>query len=241
MNQSLIFPKFGSVAYAQKKNSDQIHFLHIGKCAGTQIKNIINQINEMTKKKNIIAYGHDTFLFDLPKNSRYFFSIRDPINRFVSGFYSRKRKGQPRLYAEWTADEEYAFKIFEDANDLAESLYDAGVVGAQALSAIMSIRHTARHQVEWFSRTGAFLTLNPPIWIVRQEKFNDELNVCLERAGYQHMIDQIKIEYDPVNMHSNNYKGVPELSEKAKSNLINWYSRDFEFYKMCVNWMSKTV
>ena len=37
--------------------------------------------------------------------------------------------------------------------------------------------------------------------------------------------------------HLNEYEGVTSLSEKSKLNLMNWYSQDIEFYKLCENWI----
>lgn len=77
-----------------------IAFLHIGKTAGTQIQHITQQLKSYGL--NIIKCNHDIKLKNLKNNIPYFFSIRKPSSRFKSGFYSRKRKGQPRIYSEWT-------------------------------------------------------------------------------------------------------------------------------------------
>jgi len=79
---------------------DDIHFLHIGKCAGTQILSITKQVNAKTSGRKIRKHGHDVFLRHLPEEADFFFSIRDPTSRFRSGFYSRKRKGPPRHFSE---------------------------------------------------------------------------------------------------------------------------------------------
>ncbi len=53
------------------------------------------------------------------------FFLRDPIKRYLSGFYSRQRKGLPHKFYEWTADEEIAFGNFSDPDQLAQSLSSA--------------------------------------------------------------------------------------------------------------------
>ena len=140
------------------QNSNSIQFLHIGKCAGSQMGSIIKQINKMSGRHEIAKNDHDTLLRDIPKDARYFFSIRNPISRFYSGFCSRKRKGQPRRYSEWTVFDEFAFTEFEEANDLAEALFSGGALERKAAAAIKSIRHTAQNQFDWFYCCGASWT-----------------------------------------------------------------------------------
>jgi hypothetical protein len=96
-----------------KRSKIKLIFLHIGKNAGTQILHLANQLQHDGIVINKMP--HRSKLRDIDENDQYFFSIRDPISRFKSGFYSRKRKGQPRIYSEWTPHEAAAFKSFEHA------------------------------------------------------------------------------------------------------------------------------
>jgi len=215
-----------------------IIFLHIGKCAGTQIAQIARQIAERAEQVKIVKMNHDVYLTDLKKIPQYFFSIRDPLSRFRSGFYSRKRKGAPRIYSEWSDHEAVAFHDFEHANDLAESLFEEGELGKKAFAAIKSIRHTSQDLTDWFCQRGNFLELYPPIWIIRQEHFKDDLSVFLDRSQVGLTTDDILISPDHNSAHSNDYRGLPILSAKAKRKLKIWYAQDVEFYRICEQWMS---
>jgi hypothetical protein len=201
--------------------SDTIHFLHIGKTAGTQIREVLGS--------RILSHGHDVTLAELPARCRYFFSIRQPESRFVSGFYSRKRQGQPRYFFPWSTEEQRAFSEFEHANDLAEALYER----PEALEAITSIRHTAQHQIDWFVRHGQIFDLHPPVWIVRQEQFEVDFDEFCRRAGLG------RVPLPPSRSHANDYSTVPPLSAKASKNLRRWYSRDLAFYEACEQWMAR--
>ncbi len=213
-----------------------IHFLHIGKCAGTQIKSVISQINSNHGSQLIFAHPHRITLGMLPQNAPFFFSIRNPTSRFLSGFYSRKRKGFPRYNIEWTKYEAYAFSVFEHANELAEALFSDGTLGQQAIAAMGSIGHVSQNQLNWFVRFGSFLTVRPPIWIIRQEHFGRDLNNFLIRA---HLGDLApKIILDPKNQHANDYEKVPKLSTKAQENLRQWYIQDVKFYELCETWLA---
>ncbi len=211
-----------------------VYFLHIGKTAGTQIIHVIEQVNSGNAAYFLIAPGHGRKLLTLPDAAPYFFSIRRPESRFRSAFYSRKRKGLPRHPVEWTPDEERAFTRFEHANDLAEALFAEGDDGHQAFLAMKSISHVSMNQADWFDRSGYFLERRPPIWIVRQEAFDADLAVLLDRLGHE---GGVEITRDPASAHINSYKGIPPLSEKARENLRAWYAQDYELYRQCEAWI----
>lgn len=213
-----------------------IAFLHIGKNAGTQITHLAQQIEKAVGVK-IINCGHEVKLHMLPEQAVYFFSIRNPVSRFQSGFYSRKRKGQPRIFNEWTEFEHLAFSRFEHANDLAECLFTEGQDGLDAAQAIESISHTSRHQIDWFQRTGHFLSIHPPLWIIRQEHFDEDFSDFLIKSKINLSYQQLKVSDDAITTHKNNYAETPALTELAISNLKRWYARDFVFYELCESWM----
>jgi hypothetical protein len=211
-----------------------VHFLHIGKCAGTQIKALAEKINATNSAVSITTHPHGIFLRNLPPNAEYFFSIRSPETRFLSGFYSRKRKGQPRYLVEWSANEKEAFGIFQDANDLAEALFAEGAEGANAFAAIMSIEHLALAQADYFRSAGFFLSKRPPLSIVRQEHFEEDIAVLYGRLG---LASFPSVDHDPVAAHRNDYSGVKPLSEKALENISRWYAKDYELYRRCCEWL----
>ena len=221
------------------KEDEPVHFLHIGKCAGTQIGHAIGKLNERRAKMVVKKNEHDTYLRDIPASARYFFSIRDPIARFRSGFYSRQRKGQPRYYYEWTSGEAQAFADFAHANDLAEALFENGELGSQAFRAIRSIRHTAQNQVDWFGMSGDFLERRPPLWIVRQEHFEADMLRLSKRMGEKLEVLTKASSQDPNASHSNDYSGVPDFTSKAIENLRRWYAQDLVFYDQCESWIER--
>lgn len=219
---------------ARSKGRQRIHFLHIGKNAGTQMKGIAKQVNATSKKVAIVKHGHDVFLKDIPADEAYAFSIRDPLSRFRSGFYSRKRKGQPKTYNEWNAYEAEAFATFDHANDLAEALFAEGDLGLRAFGAMKTIRHTAQNQSDWFYCCGNFLTVRPPVWIIRQKHFDTDVQDFARRAGLD---VTFALSDAPERAHRNDYSDIPPLSDKAVENLRRWYVQDFEFLRACETWL----
>lgn len=220
------------VALADRRGA--LHFLHLGKNAGTQIKSVAAHVNATSTTLRIIPHPHDTALRDLPADASYFFSIRMPDARFRSGFYSRKRKGLPRLFKDWTPHEAKAFADFPEANDLAESLFEEGPAGLKAMTAMKSISHCSMDQIGWFDRRGSFLLLHPPVGIVRQEMFDADMALLAQAAGFA-----LPGHLDPEGRaaHRNDYAATPPLSEKARRNLRDWYRQDFEFYARCEDWI----
>lgn len=213
---------------------ERIHFLHIGKNAGTQIAYVISQVNERAGNCRIVKHGHRVRLRDLPPRERYFFSIRSPDTRFVSAFYSRKRKGQPRRYSEWSDEEARAFAEFAHANDLAESLFAPGGAGRNAMCAIKSISHCSMNQIDWFDCCGYALELRPPVAILRQEQLAGDLAKLHDALA---ITVELRLSEDAAESHRTDYSETPPLSERARENLYRWYAQDFEFYARCVGWI----
>ncbi|WP_137679368.1 hypothetical protein [Aurantiacibacter suaedae] len=207
--------------------ADAFHFLHIGKAAGSQIKRLAKQHSD-----KIVVHKHDVYLKDIPRDAPYFFSIRDPISRFYSGFYSRKRKGQPVYDVPWSDFEKVAFRDFPHANDLAEALFDPSDRGTAATQAMISIRHTGQNLVNWFFLQGNLLEVRPPMWIIRQERFDEDYDRFLKIAQLEKPSDE-----PASRLHANNYDEAPPLSEKAKRNLRQWFTQDYAFYRLCETWL----
>ena len=215
-----------------------VHYLHVGKAAGTQIKHVIEQVNQPRLAGKLVAHNHEIGLADLPHDDDYFFSTQDPATRFKSGFYSRLRKGQPRIYVEWSEHERLAFEQFPHANDLAESLFLTGQKGQNATAAIRSIRLCSRNLVDWFKFCGNLFEVRPPIWIIRQENFSADLDIFLKRIGHDGPLDLVTGE---TASHANDYDDIPNLSDTAKTNLHRWYAQDYEFLEMCEAWMDENI
>ena len=213
-----------------------LDFMHIGKCAGNQIESLLTQISNQSDF-TFTFHQHEIKLRHLDSAVPYFFSIRNPISRFFSGFYSRKRKGQPKFYNPWTSHEEKSFQYFPHANNLAESLFDHDLEGRLARNAITTIGHLRNHQIDWFEGQGEFLDLHPPVGIIRVEHFDRDLDKLLSKLDLDFSNNEIIISNNPIVMHKNDYSNAEPLSKKAKENLQQWYLRDFFFYATCEDWI----
>lgn len=218
----------------------KVHFLHIAKNAGSQTQEICERVRSQSDAIEFIFEGHRFEPRKIIRKKEYFFSVRNPVTRFKSGFYSRKRKGRPRYDREWSKFETQAFECFEHANDLAESLFRPDKIGEQATASILSILHTAQNQSAYFASSGHFLEQCPPLAVIRVEKFEKDISKFLKGLGLGvEILERVMPTAHDSAVHRNNYADIPELSEKAIRNLERWYAQDIAFYDMCSAWIER--
>ena len=211
-----------------------VHFLHVGKCGGTAVKDLAERVNQLPSGPRIAAHGHSTKLKDLPPDAPYFFAVRDPVTRFYSAFYMRKQKEQPRLYREWSDAERDAYEHFPEANDLAENLFAETPLGGQAFAAMQSIGHMT-YQHSWFN-IREILEKRPPLTILRQECLAQDVVHLLQILGVS---TSLGLPEDNTRAHRNDYSNIPRPSDAAITNLKRWYAVDIEYYRILNEWVEK--
>lgn len=208
------------------------HFLHIDKTGGSALSDIL--IPLVSRGYNLAFHGHDFKLTNLPEGEQFYFGIRNPITRYISGFYSRQRKGQPRNNHEWSRVEKLCFKWFRSPNELAESLYSKNpITRLKALLSIKSVRHINKGYDYWFKDPNYFLKRKYDVlFILRQEL----LDIDFENLKKYLRIDDVRIDLpkDDISKHKNPNHLSYELSEKAMLNLNKWYKKDFELYNVFI-------
>jgi|TARA_R100000479_G_scaffold33554_3_gene14213 hypothetical protein len=210
-----------------KKEPLNVHLLHIGKTGGTSLIKTFE--NYQTKKYKFIAHTHNYTFKDVPKNEKVVFFLRAPHDRFVSGFFSRKRKGQPTYNVPYNAEEEWAFKIFETPNTLAEALSDDDKqMREMAKRAMYGIRHVNTHFSDWLvSRDYLQLRRKNIFYIGFQETFDSDLKALFRKLTKSEFKDTVK------HIHKNSANSI-RLSEEGIQNLSDWYKSDFDLYDYCV-------
>ena len=204
----------------------RLHFLHPGKTGGTAIKAALQPV-ATRGLFDIELHQHSTRLQDVPAGEPFFFSVRDPITRFVSGFYSRQRQGRPRMFKPWSDGEARAFARFATANQLAERVFD----DPHAAEAMRDIGHVNRSYWSWFGDEAAFLARTDDLYcIVRQSRLEDDFRALAIRLQVG---SDVVLPADPVLAHRNPQDVDRRLSNLAKANLLRWYARDCAFVELC--------
>jgi len=212
-----------------------VHYLHIGKCGGTAVKDLAGRVNQLRAGLRIVAHGHSVKLKDLPPDAPYFFAIRNPVTRFYSAFYMRKRNEAPRLFREWSEGERAAYERFPEANDLAESLFGGMPLAGHAFAAMRSIGHMT-YQHLWFD-IGDLLKRRPPVGILRQEKLAEDVAALLRTLG---IASEVSLPENPTRARRNDYSSTPPPSAKAIENLERWYAADIEYYRLLNDWIESS-
>ncbi len=100
----------------------------------------------------LVPHRHEDCLSVIPEADYYFFCVRDPIERYVSGFVSRQREGLPTYHNVWSKDEAKAFLRFDSPDALAVSLSAGGTEQREAEAAMGTIQHLRTSFWDWFGR-----------------------------------------------------------------------------------------
>lgn len=218
---------------AKSQNKTIVHFIHIGKTGGTAIRTALKNHNKPFINNKYIIFSHPHFvgLQHAWKGEKVFFFIRNPIDRFVSGFYSRKRKGMPHLYNEWTTGEAKAFNEFSTPNELAVSLTSENqVIRNSAYDAMRSIGHLRTSYWDWFKNEACLENHFDDIIFVGSQK-----NLNTDFESLKKLLDipeSYKLPTDKVNQHKNPENADKHLTNKAIENLQWWYKKDIYFLSL---------
>lgn len=234
---------------SQKK---RLHYLHIGKTGGSAIKHAFEHslnllqyggrnirgtsiVSHQDIKYAIHLHPHNITFRDIPEDEKIIFFLRDPASRFVSSFYSRKRKGAPRYHFEWPPDEAIAFARFSTANELANSLNADDTETAEAAAkAMRSIFHVNTSFWDWFENKEYFLSRKEDIFFIG---FQESLNADFERLKKKLELPKtlpIDLPSGEVEAHRGQHSEADRfLEENAVNNLKQWYAEDYDFIKVC--------
>jgi hypothetical protein len=211
-----------------KTRALRVHFFHIGKTGGNTIKEVISHSNNRQFKVQFEYHPHNHLLAEISLGEAYLVAVRHPVERFVSGFYSRKREGRPKNNAPHSAGESEAFQIFPHASDLAEALTSKSAITRKAArAAFSSIRHVNTEQRMWFGGNLDFLSTHPPVGILRTQHLSSDLRKFFRGIGIPGPV----IASTPLRRHENPKGEQIPLTKSAKNNLLAHYRMDVAFYE----------
>ena len=87
----------------------------------------------------LVLHGHRAHLDGIPVGEKFFYSVRDPIDRYVSGFLSRNAKADRAHYRPWTEGEATAFSLFDSPEALGAALSAEDGVAARRRGACHAV------------------------------------------------------------------------------------------------------
>ena len=226
--------RFGESLAAGRHRSrgrQSVHFLHIGKTGGSAVKFALRD-DLLTPRYAIRLHRHGRKLNDVPTGQKVIFFLREPISRYVSGFYSRRREGRPKTFVPWSEAEKAAFEHFDSANALAEAISssDEGE-RRRAHEAMSSIQHVRSSYRDWFISEEYFLRRSDDILFVGfQESLSDDFARLKSTLA---LPETVRLPTDDVHAHRNPSGIDTSLSATARQNLGAWYRADVEFLSLC--------
>jgi hypothetical protein len=209
----------------------KIHFLHIGKTGGSAVTYVLKK-NLSTGRFSILIHSHKTSFRDIPAGEKIIFFLRDPISRFVSGFYSRQRQGQPRYLSPWSPEEKAIFERFETPDQLGKALSSAHEEDKEmAQFAMKNISHVNESYLERIGDPAYCRARQADIFFVGfQEQLDDDFSALKRKLKLPR---DARLPVDDVHAHKSPEGLDRELSEEAVRNLREWYRDDYEFIDFC--------
>jgi hypothetical protein len=209
-----------------------VHFLHVRKAGGSAVKNALSTIAVEEQGVHFELHPHRFSLRDVPVGDKAFFFLRDPLTRFVSGFWSRYRMGRPKNDIPWTWQESQAFELFHTPNALARALSaDTPELRSKAVKAMRGIRHVNSSYSDWLISAEYLEKRRDDILMVgRLESLNNDFERLKSLLNLQ---CDLALPRDGVKAHRSPGGEDKHLDAEAERNIREWYAADYEFIELC--------
>jgi hypothetical protein len=207
-----------------------IHLLHVRKTGGTVLWHGL-AAHARTDRYSIVHHPHATLLRHVPPGELAVFILRDPITRFVSGFYCRQREGRPRYDSPWKAGERLAFAQFASPNELARSLSSPRRAEREAAWAAMGTIQHLSSTLTWLESEEYLRSrLGDLFYIGFQKTLNEDFERLKEKLG---LPAELTLTDDEIEAHRNPAHLDYHLDERAVANLRAWYEADQRILDYC--------
>lgn len=205
--------------------------LHIGKTGGSFLRSVLHH-NKPRWTADIRLGRHgatrENTLERFGKHREFAFLIRNPVDRFVSAFYSRLREGRPTYNSNWSSEEAIAYLWFEEAEELALALNgkDQRLYSA-ARFAMRHVQHLARDYRCY---------LGSPLGLLAER---DRIRVCVDVSDLTERLPQVmarlgvrEFEMPPAPKRHEDPIKRPPLSHAAEAALREYWMEEFELYEV---------
>lgn len=206
-----------------------VHFLHIGKTGGTAIKDML--LPCFKEHRWLVRHGHRFSIDDVPEGEKFFFFLRDPVSRYVSGFNTRLRQGKPKFNNPWSREEAAAFAHFKTANELALALEDESKqTRRRANRAMRNIVHVCTSYWDWLSSPERLRARAQDVFFIgQQEHFDGDARQLVKLLGFEGIepvSDETRSQKTPDGMHR-------DLDPQAYEIIRKHYETDYEAIALC--------
>jgi hypothetical protein len=214
---------------AKKNKKIIVHYIYISKTGGTALKYALVQKKRkpLTTRTHIIfIHDHWFTLSDVRPGEQVFFFVRDPVKRFVSRYYQRKKGNAVDWYKNrWSVIDKYIYETYESVNDFVNALCD-NIVPEKFKTFIALTGSYSR----WLGTTAHIIQKiedGTIIFVGQQEYLNEDF----ERLKLLLSIPE-QVTLPPVeNIKKSN--SIPRafdtsLSDKSVKYLQSYYAKEYE-------------
>jgi len=225
------------ISVAPKK----LYFIHVGKTGGTYLGSALRALKRKSGLEiNFTSHAGKFRQIVKDPDAMVMFGIRDPLAIFVSGFYSRQRKGAPRYHVEWSSGEAEAFGRFSTANQLAEALSsEDGEERSAAQDAMAEIRHVNGNLCRYLQGPNVIKNHQEQVfYIFRQSDLDHDLATLYKLCGKSL---PKKVSDNEDLRHKNPASIDRTLSETAVENLKSHYRKDIRLFDVCMKMHRETT
>jgi hypothetical protein len=214
--------------------------LHVGKTGGSAVKEGIrgpirgvhSTYDGVAPGTRIIVHPHGIDLATVPARDDVVFFLRDPVDRYVSGFNSRLREARPRFLIPWSEAERVAFTRFPTPDALATAIgSDDPETRDAARRAMRAIRHVRTRLADWLGDPSLLERRRSHIIFVG---WCETLDQDFERLKAQlRLPEDRRLPDDPAKAHRAPDGQDRSLSPGGIANLRSWYRTDYELIWAC--------
>jgi hypothetical protein len=180
----------------------------------------------------LVLHGHATRLDEIPQTEKIFFVVRDPVDRFVSAFNSRLRRGRPRYDFAWSESEREIFERFASADELARGLSSEDLARRRsAYTAMTSLPHVRDAYWRWFGNWTNLQRRERDLLLIQW--FPDLTATFPRLCEMLELPGDLSLPTDDVKAHRSPPGSDRHLSENGRHNIAWWYASDAAFIELC--------
>ncbi len=214
-------------AYWEATGRQYLHFLHVGKTAGSSLKLLIQEAHT-TEKYRPKMHDHGTRLRDIPSQDAVGFFVRDPIERFISAFHHHLREGRPDYYVPNTLAQNMGFTLFPAVEDLVNGLCYGDTKERQLAEwTIQANEHLSRPLTHWFSKEELQQRKEQIAFVGDQKNFNQDLKRLEGLLG-------VEFSETPTK-HMSAGKNPSLQDENLQTALRDYLAADYEIYDYLIS------
>ena len=174
---------------------------------------------------------HSFRLDDVPGGDHVLFCVRDPVARYLSGFYSRLHKGQPHYSQEWSAAEARVFEAFRTPQRLASALHSPDAEERKLAQWSMEhIGHLRPMERQLGPPKNVKSHLDQIVYIGRQETLDDDWAKIKALLGLD---EGVKMPIGRKRAHRQDDSLDRRLDDAQLAALREHYAPDFKIVEYC--------